>query len=144
MVVQKNRSNNIFHEIRDFLFNKNIVNFAVATIFSNTFYPIIMSLVNEIIIPLLSLVFSNIKFIQHTSVSINGINIVYGNVLKHLSIFILSMAILFFLFIKPSSEIILKQEEQERKYKEKNQKKILNSVNKIEDYITKYKYNILF
>lgn len=137
--------NNIIHEITDFFLNPTVTNFAVAAVFSKTFYPIILNFVKNIIIPLFSALFFNINT-TGLSFVFKGVNIFYGNLLADFIIFILSMLSVFFIFIKPFSNIIdkkTKKELIEKKEKELLLKQAISSIKNIEDHLINYNVNII-
>ena len=100
-------------EIKDFFVNTDVTKFAVAAVFGQTFYPIVLSLVNEIILPMFSVFIYKVdgKFLHF---SFRGVTIEYGNFLSNLVIFILSMLVLFFLFIKPFKTLVEKSDEEKK------------------------------
>lgn len=96
---------NLIEEMKNFFLNPDVLKFAIAAVFSQTFYPIIQSFVNDVILPLLDMVIP--------SVSIGILGISFNNFLGNIFIFIISMIVLFFLFIKPFN--ILTDEKKNKK-----------------------------
>lgn len=130
----------ILVEIRDFFLNPTVTNFVVASVFSQTFYPLILELVKNLILPIISTLIFKIET-KGLSFKLRGVDIVYGDFISQFVIFVLSMLSLFFLFIKPFSSIIQQKENnKEMKTQEKNKqiKEVVNSVKNIEEQIVEF------
>lgn len=131
---------NIVDEISEFFLSPNVVNFAVASVFGKTFYPVISHLVKGLIIPIFSALFFKLET-EGLSFSLRGVDIFYGDLIGDFIIFILSMFTVFFIFIKPFSDIIEKQKQKELKkeVKEDGQmQKVLDSIKNMESRLVRY------
>lgn len=127
----------LLSEIKLFFINENVINYVIAAIFGNTFYPIIMSIVKDIIIPILSALFYKLNS-EKLNFTIRGVKIIYGTVIQNLIIFIISMIVIFFIFIKPYKEIMNNKKEKKRiEYKKElqNSKEAVKSIHDIEKLI---------
>ena len=126
----------IAEDMRQFFLNKNVADFAISTVFGQTFYPVILSIVNQLIVPTLSVIFFKINTKNLFKFNLLGEQIMFGEVLNNLFIFFISMLILYFTFIIPLSLSIKKQEEEKQRSQEKNQKlfeKVVKNIEKINE-----------
>jgi large conductance mechanosensitive channel len=85
---------------RDFILRGNVIDLAVAVVIGAAFGAVVASLVNDIITPLISMIFGKPSFggLQFT---INGSHFRYGNFLNAVLTFLTVAAAIFFVVIKP-------------------------------------------
>lgn len=128
-------------EISEFFLSPNVVNFAVASVFGRTFYPVISDLVKGLIIPIFSALFFKLET-EGLSFSLRGVDIFYGDLIGDFIIFILSMLTVLFIFIKPFSNIIEKQKEKQKETKKEESTEkmqiIMESIKNIESRLVRY------
>lgn len=130
-----NTQNSILTELLDFFLNPNVTEYAVAAVFSQTFYPVIMAFVKNIIFPLLSIMFLKLDT-SNLTFTISDTEIFYGEFIGNFIIFIISMLTLFFIFVKPFSNITTKKEIEDKKEEAKRQKRfdtVISSMQNIEN-----------
>lgn len=132
-LLYDNPAVSIFTEMKDFFVNKNVTNFAVSNVFGDTFSPLIVDLVKNIIIPVISVLF--FKFGKNSlNYNFMGKELKFGQTLSNIFIFIMSMVILFFLFVRPVNISIQKEEmekQKERQERLKREEKSLKTLDKI-------------
>jgi large conductance mechanosensitive channel len=87
-------------EFREFILRGNVVDLAVAVVIGAAFGAVVASLVNDIITPLISMIFGKPSFggLQFT---INGSHFRYGNFLNAVFTFLTVAAAIFFVVVKP-------------------------------------------
>lgn len=94
----------MIREFRDFLMKGNIVDLAVAFIAGAAFSAVVQSLVDDVILQLVAAVVGRPDF-SELSFSINDSTIRYGAFLTVLVNFVLTMAGVFFLVVKPVNAV---------------------------------------
>lgn len=87
-------------EFRDFLMKGNIVDLAVAFIAGVAFTAVVQSLVNDVIMQVVAVLFGKPDFSSLT-VTLNDSEIRYGAFLTAIVNFVLTMGAVFFLLVKP-------------------------------------------
>lgn len=87
-------------EFRDFLMRGNIVDLAIAFIAGVTFTALVQSLVNDVIMQAVAVLFGKPDF-SGLTVTLNGSVIRYGSFLTALINFVLTMGAVFFFLVKP-------------------------------------------
>ena len=87
-------------EFREFILRGNVVDLAVAVVIGAAFGAVVKSLVDDIITPLITMIFGKPSFtgLQFT---INGSQFHYGNFLSALFTFLTIAAVIFFVVVKP-------------------------------------------
>ena len=90
----------MLREFREFLMRGNIVDLAVAFIAGVAFTAVVNSLVADVILQLVAAVAGKPDF-SNLSVTVNDSEIRYGSFLTVLVNFVLTMAAVFFLLVKP-------------------------------------------
>lgn len=117
----------LLEELQYFFINGTTADFVVAVIFGQSFSIAINSMVTQIILPVLSALIYKVD-VDSLDFLVNGVPINYGQFLGHFATFVLSMLLVFFIFIKPFKGII-----DESKEKEASQTaKAINSLQNIE------------
>jgi len=89
----------LFDEFKSFAFKGNVVDLAIGVIIGAAFGAIIKSLVDNIIMPLVSVVLPGEKGYIGWAFTLNGVTVPYGKFLGEVVNFII-VAIVLFLFIK--------------------------------------------
>ena len=87
-------------EFREFLLRGNVVDLAVAVILGAAFGAVVTSFVNDILMQVVAIVFSEPDF-SGLTLTINDSEIRYGAFLTVLINFVLTMAAVFFFLVKP-------------------------------------------
>lgn len=87
-------------EFQSFLLRGNIIDLAVGVIAGLVFNALVTSLVNDVIMQLVAVVFGTPNF-GDLVLTINGAEIRYGNFLTALLNFVLTMGAVFFFIVKP-------------------------------------------
>jgi large conductance mechanosensitive channel len=90
----------VLREFRTFIMRGNVVDLAVGVVAGVAFGAVINSLVNDVILPLIAAIFGEPNFDNLTFSISNGV-IRYGEFLTALTSFLLVMAGVFFLVVKP-------------------------------------------
>jgi large conductance mechanosensitive channel len=99
--------NRILVEFRDFVMRGNIVDLAVAFIAGVAFSAVVNSLVSDVIMQIVAAVAGKPDFTA-LSVTLNGSEIRYGAFLTVLINFLLTMAAVFFLLVKPVNALTVR------------------------------------
>ncbi len=102
----------LFEEFRNFAFKGNVVDLAIGVIIGAAFGAIIKSLVDNIIMPLISVVLPGEKGYQSWQFQLNGVTIPYGKFLGEVVNFII-VAFVLFLFIKKFLGWIMRTKKEE-------------------------------
>lgn len=92
-------------ELQYFFLNGSITDFAVAVIFGQTFATVISSLVEQIVIPTASALIYKIN-VEDLYFNVRGIDVNYGGFINNFTTFVITMLIVFFIFIRPFKNII--------------------------------------
>lgn len=118
----------------DYFLRDELFQVATAVVFGGVFQPLITSAIQDITFPLISYLFNTKTSSLDT---LNYHKIAYGTFLKHLTIFIITIIVLYFVFIVPLQSIIEeKREKKEAKEEQKN--KLLKQY--LEKGIQEYNY----
>lgn len=102
-----------FKEFKEFALKGNVMDLAIGMIIGAAFTAIVTSLVNDVIMPLLSLVTGGYLDFSHIIWTVKNVEINFGTLLTAIVTFICIALVLFFLikFIKKMEEIKKKEEE---------------------------------
>ncbi|MBP1920786.1 large-conductance mechanosensitive channel protein MscL [Youngiibacter multivorans] len=95
-------------EFKAFAIRGNVVDLAVAVIIGGAFGKIVASLVNDIIMPIVSLLFGGAKF-SELKATVGGAEIMYGNFIQNIFDFII-IALVIFIMIKQMAKLRKKEE----------------------------------
>jgi large conductance mechanosensitive channel len=87
-------------EFKEFLLRGNLIEIAVGLVLALAFTAVVMSLVEDLITPLIAAIFGKPDFSELTF-AINESTFRYGEFLNALIAFVLVAAVLFFLVIRP-------------------------------------------
>jgi large conductance mechanosensitive channel len=90
----------MFKEFRNFILRGNAVDLAVAVVIGAAFGAVVTSLVEDIVTPIISILFGKPGF-RDLTVTINGAVIRYGSFLNAVFSLLLIGAAVFFLVVKP-------------------------------------------
>lgn len=121
----------ITEDMRKFFLNQNVADFAISAVFGQTFYPVILSIVNNLMLPILGVVFFKMNK-DFFTFNLLGEHFEIGNILSNLFIFALSMVILYFAFIAPLNSAIKEQQIKQQEQKQLNQDLFQRAVENIE------------
>jgi len=122
----------LLEELQFFFINGTTADFAFAVIFGQTFSVIISSLVAEIILPVLSAGIYKMDF-DNLNMMVHGTPISYGPFLGHVMTFILSMLLVFFIFIKPFKAVIEKSKQKERSQTELSRVEMCKAITSLQN-----------
>ncbi len=102
-----------FKEFKEFALKGNVIDLAIGMIIGAAFTAIVTSLVNDVIMPLLSLITGGYLDFSHLEVNINEVTINFGTLLTATVTFI-CIALVLFLMIKLIKKVqnIRKKEEE--------------------------------
>jgi large conductance mechanosensitive channel len=92
-------------EFKEFLLRGNLIEIAVGLVLALAFTAVVMSLVEDLITPLIAAIFGKPDFADLTF-TINESTFRYGEFLNALIAFVLIAAVLFFLVVKPVNVIL--------------------------------------
>jgi large conductance mechanosensitive channel len=98
-------------EFRDFIMRGNVVDLAVAVVVGAAFGAVVASLVNDIITPLITMIFGKQSFVGLTF-TINGSVFRYGAFLTAVFTFLTVAAAIFFLVVKPLNALAARRKAQ--------------------------------
>lgn len=87
-------------EFRDFVAKGEVIMFAVGFIMGLAFSALVTSLVEHLIMPIISIPFGQPNFSELT-LAVNGSQIEYGSFLTALTVFLLTAVGVFFFIVKP-------------------------------------------
>ena len=85
-------------EFKEFALKGNVIDLAIGVIIANAFQKIVSSLVEDIIMPLISLVTTDIDFTE-LAITVGDVSVTYGNFITAIIDFLI-VAFCLFLFIK--------------------------------------------
>lgn len=88
----------MWKEFKEFALKGNVIDLAIGVIIANAFQKIVSSLVNDIIMPLISLITTDIDFTD-LALTVGNVSITYGNFITAIIDFLL-VAFCLFLFVK--------------------------------------------
>ena len=86
----------------------NVIDLAVAVIIGGAFGKIVASLVNDILMPIVSLLFGGAKFTE-LKATVGGAEIMYGNFIQNIFDFVI-IALVIFIMIKQIAKLKKKEE----------------------------------
>ena len=95
----------LWKEFKEFAFKGNVIDMAVGVILGTAITAVVTSLVQDIIMPVLSAIIKNTSDITELTLKVNNINIKYGSFLSNLINFLL-MAFCIFICIKAINKVI--------------------------------------
>ncbi len=127
----------MFKEFKEFALKGSIVNLAVGVIIGGAFQKIVTSLVNDIVMPSISLITGKVDYTS-LSWNVGNVSIKYGSFLTTIIDFLL-IALSIFLFVKYLNKFNKKFETIKEKNMEKINKKIQKKLAKNPNWLTKKK-----
>lgn len=95
----------LWNEFKEFAFKGNVIDMAVGVILGTAITAVVTSLVQDIIMPVLSAIIKIPSDISELTLKINNINIKYGSFLSNLINFLL-MAFCIFICIKAINKVM--------------------------------------
>uniref|UniRef100_UPI00308102EE large conductance mechanosensitive channel protein MscL n=1 Tax=Catenibacterium mitsuokai TaxID=100886 RepID=UPI00308102EE len=95
----------LWNEFKEFAFKGNVIDMAVGVILGTAIIAVVTSLVQDIIMPVLSAIIKIPSDISELTLKINNINIKYGSFLSNLINFLL-MAFCIFICIKVINKVM--------------------------------------
>lgn len=134
----KKETKGFLKEFKDFAVKGNVLDMAVGVIIGGAFGKIVTSLVNDILMPVLSLIigkvnFENLKFTKDLG-AMGKLEIPYGSFIQNLVNFII-IAFSIFLIVKGINKLNNKEEEKEEVKPEKSNEEVL--LTEIRDILSK-------
>ena len=91
-------------DFKDFIMRGNVVDLAVAVVIGAAFGAVVNSMVKDIITPLIGAIFGQPDF-SSLSITINGSQLMYGNLLNAIITFLSVAAAVFFLVVQPINKL---------------------------------------
>lgn len=115
----------MFKEFKEFLSHGNSFDLALGVVIGGAFQKIVNSLVNDIIMPTISLIFGKVDF-SHLAITVGDITISYGSFISNIfNFFIIGLFIFFIVkYLNKLNKKIEKFEKATEKNMEKLQKKM--------------------
>ena len=104
----------LWNEFKEFAFKGNVIDMAVGVILGTAITAVVTSLVQDIIMPVLSAIIKIPSDITELTLKINNINIKYGSFLSNLINFLL-MAFCIFICIKAINKVMSFRKKEEEK-----------------------------
>ena len=98
-------------EFKEFALKGNVIDLAIGVIIANAFQKIVSSLVEDIIMPLISLVTTDIDFTE-LAITVGDVSVTYGNFITAIIDFLI-VAFCLFLFIKYMNKLNKKKKNKE-------------------------------
>jgi large conductance mechanosensitive channel len=98
----------LFREFREFILRGNAIDLAVAVVLGAAFGAVVTSLVNDILTPLIAMVFGEPDF-GGLSFTINGAHFRYGAFINAVISFLLIGAAIFFVVVKPVNVLMARR-----------------------------------
>jgi large conductance mechanosensitive channel len=98
----------LFREFREFILRGNAIDLAVAVVVGAAFGAVVTSLVNDILTPLIAMVFGEPDF-GGLSFTINGAHFRFGAFINTVISFLLIGAAIFFLVVKPVNVLMARR-----------------------------------
>ena len=95
-------------EFKAFAIRGNVIDLAVGVIIGGAFGKIVASLVNDILMPIVSLLFGGAKFTE-LKATIGGAEVMYGNFIQNVFDFVI-IALVIFIMIKNINKMKKKEE----------------------------------
>jgi len=101
----------VWKEFKEFAFEGNVLDLAIAVVIGAAFGKIVSSLVDHIIMPLVGILLNGVTF-ENLVYEINGVDIMYGSFIQSiLDFFIIAISI--FLFVRLLMKFKREEEEEE-------------------------------
>ena len=117
----------IIKEFKEFAFKGNVLDMAVGVIVGGAFGKIVTSLVNDVIMPLFSLLLNNIKFTDLKIMLKGESAVMIGNFIQSMVDFII-IAISIFVFVKLINSFKKKEEPQPEEPKGPSAEELLTEI----------------
>lgn len=117
----------IIKEFKEFAFKGNVLDMAVGVIVGGAFGKIVTSLVNDVIMPLFSLLLNNIKFTDLKIMLKGDSAVMIGNFIQSMVDFII-IAISIFMFVKLINSFKKKEEPQPEEPKGPSAEELLTEI----------------
>ena len=117
----------IIKEFKEFAFKRNVLDMAVGVIVGGAFGKIVTSLVNDVIMPLFSLLLNNIKFTDLKIMLKGDSAVMIGNFIQSMVDFVI-IAISIFMFVKLINSFKKKEEPQPEEPKGPSAEELLTEI----------------
>lgn len=117
----------IIKEFKEFAFKGNVLDMAVGVIVGGAFGKIVTSLVNDVIMPLFSLLLNNIKFTDLKIMLKGDSAVMIGNFIQSMVDFVI-IAISIFVFVKLINSFKKKEEPQPEEPKGPSAEELLTEI----------------
>lgn len=117
----------IIKEFKEFAFKGNVLDMAVGVIVGGAFGKIVTSLVNDVIMPLFSLLLNNIKFTDLKIMLKGDSAVMIGNFIQSMVDFVI-IAISIFMFVKLINSFKKKEEPQPEEPKGPSAEELLTEI----------------
>jgi large conductance mechanosensitive channel len=108
MELEVSKMKKFMEEFKAFAIRGNVIDLAVAVIIGGAFGKIVASLVNDILMPIVSLLFGGAKFTE-LKATVGGAEIMYGNFIQNIFDFLI-IALVIFIMIKQMAKLKKKEE----------------------------------
>jgi len=131
--ITKGKKN--FEEFKKFISKGNIFDLAVGVVIGGAFGKIVTSLVNDLLMPVIGLLFGGLDFTT-LKLKINDSEIMYGNFIQNVVDFLI-VAVCIFVFIKILSKLTKKKEEENKKEAKIEKDESVKLLEEIRDLIKK-------
>ena len=129
------KSKGFFNEFKEFIKRGNAFDLAIAVVIGNAFSKIVTSLVNDILMPFISLILQTQDFTKLT-LNIGKSTINYGMFIQNIVDFII-IALCIFLFIKLMNKLFKKKEEKKDEVIEVKKEESVVLLEEIRDLLKK-------
>ena len=129
------KSKGFFSEFKAFIQRGNAFDLAIAVVIGNAFSKIVTSLVNDILMPFISLLLQSQDF-SGLSLTIGKVNINYGIFIQNIVDFLI-IAFCIFIFIKLINKLFKKKEEDKKEEAEVKKDESVLLLEEIRDLIKK-------
>lgn len=113
-------------EFKTFISKGNVVDLAVGIIIGGAFGKIVSSLVNDVIMPLISAILGKSEFAE-LSFTLNGSEVLYGSFIQNVVDFLI-IGFTIFLFVKFLNRFKKKEEKKEAAIIKTNEEKLLEEI----------------
>jgi large conductance mechanosensitive channel len=109
MELEVNEMKKFMEEFKAFAIRGNVIDLAVGVIIGGAFGKIVASLVNDVLMPIVSLLFGGAKFTE-LKATVGGAEILYGNFIQNIFDFLI-IALVIFIMIKNINKMKKKEVE---------------------------------
>ncbi len=122
-----NKATDIYDGFKEYFLRDDVFRVAIAVVFGKIFADLVTSIIGDVISPLISDVF-NLKADSLQELKYGHIK--YGNFLYYLIIFIVTILVLYFIFIIPLNSIIQDKRSQSQKHEDLQEERMRKFIEK--------------